>query len=41
MDSINKNQPEDNMKNIYGKEAIDKITALAKKAGFAFFMYSN
>jgi general stress protein 26 len=37
MDSINKNQPEDNFKNLLGKEAIDKIKELAEKAGSCFF----
>lgn len=37
MDSINKNQPEDNFKNLYGDEAITKIKELVKKAGSFFF----
>lgn len=37
MDSINKNQPEDNFKNLIGKEAIAKIKELADKAGSCFF----
>ncbi|MFC6096074.1 pyridoxamine 5'-phosphate oxidase family protein [Flavobacterium qiangtangense] len=37
MDSINQNQPEDNFKNLIGKEAIDKIKELAEKAGSCFF----
>ncbi|HEX8561449.1 MAG TPA: pyridoxamine 5'-phosphate oxidase family protein [Flavobacterium sp.] len=37
MDSINKNQPEENFKNLIGQEAHDKITDLAKKAGSCFF----
>lgn len=37
MDSINKNQPEDNFKNLIGKEAIDKIKELADKASSCFF----
>ncbi len=37
MDSINKNQPEENFKNLIGQEAHDKITQLAKKAGSCFF----
>lgn len=37
MDSINKNQPEDNFKNLVGREAIDKIKELAAKAGSCFF----
>lgn len=37
MDSINKNQPEDNFKNLAGTEAIDKIKEIAKAAGSCFF----
>ena len=37
MDSINKNQPEKNTENLSSKEAIEKIKALAKKAGSCFF----
>lgn len=37
MDSINKNQPEENFKNLAGQEALDKIKELAKKAGSCFF----
>jgi len=37
MDSINKNQPEDNFKNLIGKEALEKIKELAKSAGSCFF----
>lgn len=37
MDSINKNQKEDNFKNLFGKEALDKIKDLAKSAGSCFF----
>src|SRR5690349_2719888 len=37
MDSINKNQPEDNRENLFGAEAIEKIQALAKKANICFF----
>ncbi|RYG40016.1 MAG: general stress protein [Chitinophagaceae bacterium] len=33
MDSINKNQEEDNFKNLAGAEALEKVKALAKKAG--------
>lgn len=36
MDSINKNQPEDNFKDLVGQEAVDKIKELAKKAGSCF-----
>jgi len=37
MDSINKNQAEDNSKNLYGDEAIEKIKDFSKKAGGFFF----
>lgn len=37
MDSINKNQKEDNFKNLAGSEALDKIKELAKAAGSCFF----
>ncbi len=37
MDSINKNQPEENRKNLFGKEAAEKIQELAKKANTCFF----
>ncbi|MEO8711503.1 MAG: pyridoxamine 5'-phosphate oxidase family protein [Parafilimonas sp.] len=37
MDSINKNQPEKNKENLLGKEAIEKIKELAKKAVSCFF----
>lgn len=37
MDSINKQQPEDNFKNLAGQEALDKIKELAKSAGSCFF----
>lgn len=37
MDSINKQQPEDNFKNLIGAEAHDKIAELVKKAGSCFF----
>ncbi|RZJ66644.1 MAG: general stress protein [Flavobacterium sp.] len=36
MDSINKNQKEDNFKDVFGEEAIDKIKSLAGKAGSCF-----
>ena len=36
MDSINKNQPEDNFKDLVGQEALEKIKELAKKAGSCF-----
>lgn len=37
MDSINKQQPEDNFKNLVGAEALEKIKELAKKSGGSFF----
>jgi len=37
MDSINKNQPEENFKNLIGAEAIEKIKELTDKAGTCFF----
>jgi general stress protein 26 len=37
MDSINKNQPEDNYKDLYGEEAAKKIKELAEKAATCFF----
>lgn len=37
MDSINKNQPEQNHKDLSGKEAGEKMHELIKKAGVCFF----
>ncbi len=37
MDSINANQPEENRKDLLGKEAIEKIQELGKKANTCFF----
>lgn len=37
MDSINKNQPEENKKNLQGIDAAKKIKELAKKANTCFF----
>lgn len=37
MDSINKNQPEDNYENLYGKEGIEKIKTLIEKSSTCFF----
>ncbi len=37
MDSINKNQPEDNRENLLGPEAIKKIKELAEKTNTCFF----
>lgn len=37
MDSINKQQPEDNFKNLAGQEGLDKIKELANAAGACFF----
>src|SRR5215216_4116425 len=37
MDSINKNQKEDNFKNLIGEEALEKIKELVGKSGSCFF----
>ncbi len=37
MDSINKNQPEENRENLFGAEAVEKIQELANKASTCFF----
>ncbi len=37
MDSINKNQPEDNHKDLFTKEAVDKVKELIKQAESCFF----
>jgi general stress protein 26 len=37
MDSINKNQPEENRKDIMGEEAVEKVKQLVAKAGTCFF----
>lgn len=37
MDSINKQQPEDNFKNVFGDEALEKIKLLSGKATSCFF----
>jgi hypothetical protein len=37
IDSINKNQPEENTKNLFGEEAIKKIKELINKSGICFF----
>lgn len=37
MDSINKNQPEDNFKNLAGQEAIDRIKETVKDSSICFF----
>lgn len=37
MDSINKNQPEENEKNLIGQEAIEKIKDMIDKANSCFF----
>ena len=37
MDSINKQQPEDNFKNVFGADALEKIKLLADKASSCFF----
>lgn len=41
MDSINKNQPEDNFKDLVGQDGVDKIKELAKKASTCFFCTKN
>ncbi|MBC7450079.1 MAG: pyridoxamine 5'-phosphate oxidase family protein, partial [Cytophagales bacterium] len=41
MDSINKNQPEENHKDLSGTEAIAKITELVKQANSCFFCTSS
>lgn len=41
MDSINKNQPEENFKNLVGQEGVDKIKELAKQAASCFFCTKN
>ncbi len=40
MDSINKNQPEENQHDIMGEEAVDKVKQLINKAGTCFFCTS-
>ncbi len=37
MDSINKNQPEENQKDIYAEETVTKVKELVEKAGTCFF----
>ena len=37
MDSINKNQTEENMKNLMGSEGVEKIKEIARKAASCFF----
>ena len=37
MDSINKNQAEENQKNLYGQESIEKIKELIEKSSSCFF----
>ena len=37
MDSINKQQPEQNRGDLFGTEAVDKIRGLAKEAATCFF----
>jgi general stress protein 26 len=37
MDSINKNQPEDNREDLFSEEAIEKITELVSKSKTCFF----
>jgi general stress protein 26 len=40
MDSINKNQPEENQKDIMGSEAVEKVKQLVEKACTCFFCTS-
>jgi len=37
MDSINKNQPEENVRNLMGHDSIEKIKDLTEKSGTCFF----
>jgi general stress protein 26 len=37
MNSINKNQPEENQKDLLGEEAVEKVKQLVEKAGTCFF----
>lgn len=37
MDSINKQQPEENQKDLMGEEAVEKVKQLVEKAGTCFF----
>lgn len=41
MDSINKNQPEDNFENLFGADGLAKIKELAEKASSCFFCTKN
>ena len=41
MDSINRNQPEENLDNLSGQEAIDKIRELVEKSSTCFFCTSK
>jgi general stress protein 26 len=41
MDSINKNQPEDNKEDLITKEAVDKLKELVDKAKTCFFCTAN
>lgn len=40
MDSINRNQPEENQKDVMGEEAIEKVKQMVEKAGTCFFCTS-
>jgi general stress protein 26 len=40
MDSINQNQPEDNLQDLTGQEGIKRIKAMVEKAGVCFFCTS-
>lgn len=37
MDSINKNQPEENVKNLFGQDALEKVKGMIDKANSCFF----
>lgn len=41
MDSINKEQEEDNFKDLHGKEATEKIQELVNKAGSCLFVVKS
>lgn len=41
MDSINRNQPEDNYENLASGEAVEKIKEIVKKAQTCFFCTSQ
>ncbi len=41
MDSINRNQPEDNHRDVQGREALDRVRAVVKKTQTCFFSTSH